>query len=92
MGNAESGKPLKTGQDLPGMLTLRPRIEPGNDGLADVVVVPADVIAVPAQYVQLVLELGGVADVAGVSVLGDQPESLLLAPAGDQDRRMGAGQ
>src|SRR3954453_7694159 len=61
-------------------------VEPYGRGLLDLVVVPADVVAVLLQHVQLVLHLGTGEQVAGVGVLRDEPQCLLLAASADQDR------
>jgi hypothetical protein len=66
------------------------------DGLLDLAVVPADLAAVGAQYVELarqvVLEPGAwqVEQVARVAVPGDQPQRLPLAAASNEDRWVGA--
>src|SRR5581483_5747125 len=61
-------------------------------GLEDLVVVAALAFAVPAQDLQLVLHVRGGEQVAGIGVLRDQPQGLLLPAATDHDRRVRAAQ
>jgi hypothetical protein len=63
----------------PDVLAVRAGVEGEQDRLLDLVVVAPDVVAVPAEYVELVLEVGPVEEVAGVRVLRDEPECLPLA-------------
>ena len=58
---------------------------------ADLGVVAADVVAVPAQHVELVLDVGrrGGEEVARVAVLRDQAQGLAFAAAADEHRRPG---
>ena len=57
-------------------------------GLLDPGVIPAEGVAVAPQDLQLVAEVGAAGDVAGVGVLGDEPERLALTAASDHDRRV----
>jgi hypothetical protein len=62
-------------------------VEVEQHRLLDLVVVAADRLAVPLQHVELVRHLGGREQVAGVRVLRDQQQRLLLSPAADEDGR-----
>src|SRR5439155_3910484 len=57
-------------------------------GLLDVVVVPLLALAVLLQDVELVRDLRGREEVAGVRVFRDEAECLLLAHAADHDPRV----
>src|SRR5699024_8148699 len=54
------------------------------------VVVAPEGLAVPAEHVELVREVGAVEEVAGLGVLRDEPQRLLLAATADEDRRVRA--
>jgi hypothetical protein len=43
---------------------------------------------VPAQHVELVLQVDAGEQVAGVRILRDQPQRFALATAADEDRRL----
>src|SRR3954452_4346312 len=87
LADAQLREPLELRQALAALLALLARVEAEHDGLLDLVVVAADVGAVPAQHVQLVLEVRAGEQVAGVGVLGDHPQRLLLPAAADEDPR-----
>src|SRR3954467_4128630 len=63
-------------------------VERHHHGLLDLVVVAPDFGAVPAQHVQLARQVRGREQVAGVGVLGDHPQRLLLPAAPDEDARV----
>jgi pimeloyl-ACP methyl ester carboxylesterase len=73
-------------------LALRARVEPEVHALADRVVVAAHRVAVLAEHVELVSQVGSGEQVRRVGVLRDQPESLLLAATADHDRGVRPGQ
>jgi hypothetical protein len=65
----------------------------GKDrGLLDLVVGPADRVAVRPEHVELAGGIGPGEDVAGIGVLGDQPQGLLLPGAADHQVRVRPGQ
>jgi hypothetical protein len=65
-------------------------VEPG--GLFEVGVGVTERLAVPAQHVELVREsrCAQAHKIAGVAILGNQPQRFLLAGAADEDRRVRA--
>src|SRR6266851_8465864 len=73
-------------------LAIRAKVERHHHGLGDLVVVAADRLAVPAQHIELAGQVGAGEQVAGLSVLSDQPQRFALAAAADQDRRVRAGE
>ena len=85
----EVGAERLSQQALDGLRLLRgldehQRAQPGR---GDLLVGAVDVLAVPAQDLELVTDRVGAAEqVAHVGVLGDEPERLLLAAAADEDR------
>ena len=88
--HAELGQRRNLLNQLVDLLAVRARVERAHHRLLDRVVVATELLAVLAQYVELVGKLPGVVgeEVAGVGVLGDEPQRLLLAAAADQDRRV----
>ena len=87
MPDAERGRLPATGDERVGGL---PGLQPGAEGLLDLLVGAAEVGAVPGQDRELVGDgaaaVGDVEQVAGVGIPGDQPQGLALAGASDQDR------
>ena len=73
---AEVGQRVQVLDGLLDPLAVAAEVEREHHRLLDVVVVAALALAVLAQHVELVRELGGVEEVAGVGVLGDQPQRL----------------
>ncbi len=72
-----------------------PGVEEPSDRLGDFVVVPPETLTVGSEHIQLVAELFGAAEseqVAGVCILGDHPQRLLLPRAANQNRRVRFGE
>ena len=71
-------------------------VEPRAHGLLDLVVGPADRLAVLGEHLQLAADrraaVGDVEEVAGIGVARDQPQRLALPHAADQDRRVRAAE
>ena len=78
--------------DLADPLALGADVEGVAHRLLDLVVVAALTLAVLAEHVQLVVQLGAGKEVAGLGIAGHQTERLALAGAADEYRRVGPAQ
>src|SRR6202521_3993168 len=90
--DAHACEPVQAPDDLVQFLAVVPDVEGEHRGLLDLVVVAADRLAMLAQDLKLVRQLGSGEEVAGLRILRDQAECFLFATAADQDRRMRAAE
>src|SRR3990170_4846307 len=90
--HADLGELTDLVEQLACVFAVGSRVRDVEDCLFDVVVVTAFTLAVGAQDIEFLLDETGPGhgeDVAGVGVLRDQTEGLLLAGAADEDAGMG---
>src|SRR5215207_7052354 len=84
------GEPSQPTDHLADFLTFLAHVEGERAGLLDLLVMPALILAMPAQDVQLPRNLRTRTQAAGVA--GDQAQGLFLAVACDHDRWVGPAQ
>src|SRR5205823_8411479 len=88
--DAHAGEPLEAADHLAKVFSVVAQVEREQGGLLDVVVIAADGLAMLPQDLELTWNFGSGEEVAGIGVLGDQPQGFLFAAATDQDGWVGA--
>src|SRR5438094_9116722 len=83
--DAHAGEPLQAADHLAKIFAIVAQVEGEQGGLLDVVVVAADGLAVLAQDVELARNFWSGEEVAGIGILGDQPQGFLFPAAADED-------
>src|SRR5579864_2600566 len=87
-----AGQPVEALDHLSHLLALIADIEVEHRGLFDVVEISPQGSTVLAEHLELVRDLGGGEEVAGIGVLGHQPKRFLFAHAADEDGRVRSAQ
>src|SRR5581483_7980019 len=88
LGEAQRGELAQRLDQVGGALAVLAGVEVVEHGLLDVVVVAALALAVLAQDLQLVAQVGVAEEVARIAVLRHQPQRLALTAAADDDGRV----
>src|SRR6266571_4790090 len=83
--DAHPGEPLQAANYLAQVFAVLAQVEREQGGLLDFVVIAADGLAVLAQNVELARNFGSGEEVAGIGILGDQPQGFLFTAAADED-------
>src|SRR6266536_1164346 len=87
--DAHGGQPAQLPDQVAPLGAILARVEGEHASLLYRIVIPALGFTMPPQGLQLLWDLRSRAQVAGVSVPGDQAQGLVLTGARNQDRRMG---
>src|SRR5438132_11744607 len=83
--DAHAGEPLQAADHFAQVFAVLAQVEREQGGLLDFVVIAADGLAVLAQNVELARNFGSGEEVAGIGILGDQPQGFLFTAAADED-------
>src|SRR5437762_3419346 len=83
--DAHAGEPLQAADHLAKVFAVVAQVEREQGGLLDVVVVSADGVAMLAEDLELARNFGSGEEIAGIGILGDQPQGFLFPAAADED-------
>src|SRR5438067_4927490 len=83
--DAHAGEPLEAADHLAKVFSVVAQVEREQGGLLDVVVIAADGLAMLPQDLELARNFGSGEEVAGIGILGDQPQGFLFPAAADED-------
>src|SRR6266480_7021290 len=83
--DAHAGEPLQAADHLAKVFAVVAQVEREEGGLLDLVVVAPDGLAMLAQDVEFARNFGSGEEVAGIGILGDQPQGFLFPAAADED-------
>src|SRR2546427_8184602 len=83
--DAHAGEPLQAADHFAQVFAVLAQVEREQGGLLDSVVMAADGLAVLAKNVELARNFGSGEEVAGIGILGDQPQGFLFTAAADED-------